>query len=149
MHLVGAETVDRLDPHAKVLHSLRRRTEVLFGKDGRRAHERRLLSRQNTAVGGAEGDLRLAEAHVPAKKSVHHLIRTHIFFDLFEGNELIRRFLVRKRRRELLHLLAVFGKDKSVPFSAFLIELLQIERHLFERGPDARLDPFELSAADL
>ena len=62
--------------------------------------------------------------------------------------ELVGSFLVLERRLEFRHRLLAGAELKAALFGALGVQLFQIERHRLERGAHARLDLFELRAAD-
>ena len=69
---------------------------MLLRQDGRRHEDGHLLAAHDRFEGGAEGYLRLAEAHIAADEAVHWHGLFHTLFDLRHGPQLILRFFIRK-----------------------------------------------------
>ena len=74
---------------------------MLLGKDHGRGEEGHLLAAHHGLEGRAEGDLRLAIAHVTADKAIHDLIALHIALDLIDAPKLVGSLGERERRLEL------------------------------------------------
>ena len=122
---------------------------MLFRKDGARAHQGSLPSCQNAQIRRPQCDLRLAETDVAYEEPIHNFRGAHVRFDLLEGCRLIRRVLVSEGGDKFVHLLGVFGEGVALLLLPLGVELLEVERHLFEGSAHPRLDPLELRPADL
>ena len=64
---------------------------MLLRQNGSGREQRDLLVIDDRAEGRAEGDLRLAEPHVPAEQPVHDLFAAHIRADLVGRAQLVVR----------------------------------------------------------
>ena len=70
--------------------------EMLLDQDGRRCEKDRLFSFHDALEYRAKSDLRLAEADIAAKKSVHHLLGFHIVLDIGYRGQLVLGLLERE-----------------------------------------------------
>src|SRR5215212_8929892 len=104
------EARETLDPDGVGSEPLFERPLVLLYEDSSRGEHHGLLSCERRLEGGPHGDLRLAEADVPADQAVHRVWPLHIRLDCGDGRFLIRRLLVGEALLELLLPLPIFGE---------------------------------------
>ena len=133
----AAETRENLHAHVERGKALRKRLEVLLGEDRRGAQHHDLLLVLRGLERGAQGDLGLAEAHVPAQQAVHRLGGLHVGLDVRDGQALVVGELVGEA---LLHLAlpgAVGREGKALRGGAPGVEVDQVEGELL--GGLARL----------
>ena len=90
----GLEAAEHPDVHREAEEALQRGLVVLLGQDRRRDEDRGLLAVEHAFHHRAQGDLRLAEAHVAAEKAVHRHGGLHILLDLRHAAQLIVRLRV-------------------------------------------------------
>ena len=86
---------------------------MLLHEDGRRGEHHGLFAGERRLEGGPHGDLRLAEANVPADQTVHRVRPLHVRLDGGDGGFLIRGLLVREALLELPLPLPVLGESEA------------------------------------
>lgn len=86
---LSAESVERGNPYSKRRKPFHRRSVMLFAKYRRGADERDLFAVRNRLESRSERNLRFAESHVAAQKSVHNLVALHVGFYLGDGLKLV------------------------------------------------------------
>ena len=85
----AAEAAEHFNPHGVFAHALLEGAEVLFRKHGGGHQHGHLAASRHAFEGGADGHLRLAEAHVPADQAVHGAGGFHVRLRLGDGAELV------------------------------------------------------------
>ena len=89
---VGSEAREHLDPDGEGGHALGEGGGVLLRQNGRGHEHRHLVAAADGLEGGADGDLRLAVAHVPHDETVHGAVALHVRFHVARGGGLVGRF---------------------------------------------------------
>ena len=99
---VGPEPAEHLHAHREVGEAGAEGLIVLHGEHRGGHQDRHLLAVHDRLEGGAQGNLRLAVAHVAADQPVHGLGPLHVPLHVADGLELVGRLVVREGRLELL-----------------------------------------------
>ena len=92
--LASLEAVDVIHLHRELLEPPRKAAEMLHREDGRRHEHRHLLAVRGRLEGRANGDLRLAEAHIATDEAVHGHLLLHVLLHRLRRRQLIRGVLV-------------------------------------------------------
>ena len=137
----------RLDREA--LKPPQNRLIVLEGQDRSRDKDGTLLAVGNALERGAQGDLRLAKANIPAQQAVHGMRLLHILFDLLNAAELVIRLLVLKPALKVALHLRIGGEGISRRAHPLGIQGRELLGHILDRGPHtaARLGPVRAAQA--
>ena len=131
----------------KALHTACDRLVMLPCQDCRRHQQRALLGVAHAFEGGAQGDFRLAEAHVAAEQPVHGRLPLHIVFDLIDAAELILRLVEFEMGFKVALPFVVLGKSVPLGLHPVGVELDELLRHVLHGGAHAGLGLLPLGAA--
>ncbi len=113
---------------------------MLLGQDRGGDEHGDLLAGVDGLEGRADRDLGLAVADVAADQAIHRLRLRHVTFGGLDGRELVGRLLVRERRLELGHPVAVLGRiRKARPAAALGLDVDQFLRQIDDRLGDPLL----------
>ena len=138
-----------VDRERVVLEALGERAEVLLGEDRRGREDEHLLAVVGGLERGAQGDLRLAVAHVAADQAVHRLRALHVGLDVLDRLALVGRLLPGEARLELAQPLRVLGEVVALAALALGVEVEQLAGQLLGRAAGARLERLPRLAAEL
>ena len=145
----GAEAGEQPDFHRERLHAGDDAVVVLPRQQGGGGQNGALLAAHDTLEGRAEGDLRLADAHVAAEQAVHGPALFHVLLDLGGGGELVVRLVVLEAGLEIALPLAVGGEGVACGLTAAGVELDELLGHLFGGLFDFGAGALPLGAAQL
>ena len=121
--------------------------EVLFGKQRGRHQNGHLLAARNGHERGAQGDLRLAEAHIAADQAVHGFAVQHVLLHGLDRGRLIGRFFEGKTRREGLVIAWPDLEGMALASRPLGIKVEQFRRRIAHLGGRAPLGFLPLAAA--
>ena len=127
----------------KALHPLAEGLVMLPGKDGGRHQHRTLFAVHHTFKGGADGNLGLSKANVPAQQTVHRGGLFHIVLDFPDAAQLVVGFVVGKAALKVVLPVGVRSKGIALCRLPLGIQLDQLIRHILDRffDPGAGLCP--------
>ena len=94
---------------------------MLPRQNRRRHQDGALLAGGDALKRRAQGDLRLAEAHIAAQQSVHRRFTLHVVFNLVDAAQLVVRFVVFKVRLKIVLPFVVFGERKALLLHALSV----------------------------
>ena len=122
-----AEAREHVDLEVERREAVEERLEVLLREDRRGAEHHDLTALGDALEGGAQGHLRLAEAHVTAKQAVHRTGGLHVGLDIRHGGALILRELVGELRLHVLLLGRVRREGKALNARTTRVEVDEVE----------------------
>ena len=132
--LLRAIAREQLDAHRVVRHAFAEGVVMLLRQHGRRHEDGHLLAAHHALERGADGHLRLAEAHVAAHEAVHGLGDFQVMLRLADGAKLVGRFLVEKGTFKLALPRRVRPKRMARLRGALGLNLEQVRRDIPHRA---------------
>ena len=145
----AAHAGDELDPQREVAEAVAERLQVLLREHGRRCQHEHLAAAARDLEGGAQRDLRLAEADVAADQAVHRAIGLEIVLDGLDRARLVLGLRVREGRLEAGHPALVAYVRVARVGLALGVQREQLARQLVDGHAGARLQRLPGLAAEL
>ena len=136
--------------NGKPREALPERLVVLLRQNRRRHKHRHLLAVDSRLKRSSDGHLRLPITDIAAQQPIHRLRPLHILLDFLDRPQLVRRFVIRKHRFELLLVRRVLAEMRDpVADLAFCIQLNQLVGNILDGGARLALRPVPVGAAKL
>ncbi len=145
----GHEAAERTNRDGIGREALLEGQQVLRCQHGRGHQHRHLGPRPDGLEGGAQGDLRLAVAHVADDQTIHRRGLLEIGLDVDRGAQLVGRLLVGKGRFHLRLPGRVLAKGAAVCLGPVGVEAKQVAGKVAYRLPDPGPCSLPLTAAEL
>ena len=126
----AAEPRQHVHAHGIVGQPLAERAAVLLGENGGGNEHRHLLPSLHRLERRAEGDFRLAVAHIPDEQAIHRPRALHVALHLFGGAPLVGRVFIKEGRLELPLPRGIGWERVAGRELAPRVQLEQLHRHL-------------------